>query len=215
MVQRFSLLLYTYSFPSQADVRTGAGRIVQWTAEPRETIVTPPPKLVSLHDAYLLLVMLGLFGCHHFYLRRPTFGFVCLLFPNVIWWLIDMVRLPGLVREANTRIEREFEAARRGETTNEKEKLLLSDAYALWRFPFGIFGKTREINLTVLLQSKYILGLKRLMSNLPDWFEWLKSKKLLFWSIEKVISSTYRRSAAVNWVRESAGKCTPTAIQRQ
>lgn len=85
----------------------------------------------SLVDAYLLCFVLGPLGAHHLYLRRPWFA---LLYFGTLglfgWgWLVDMIRLPCLVRDANFKL-------RYPETAHHRCKM---DAYLLW-FPMGLLG---------------------------------------------------------------------------
>lgn len=72
--------------------------------------------------AYLLLVFLGDFGAHRFYLGRPgsaiamlvltvvglatTFVFVgfVLLLAVLVWWVVDLFLTAGFVREHNARV---------------------------------------------------------------------------------------------------------------
>lgn len=77
----------------------------------------PPPKDTAI--AYVLLLFLGGFGAHYFYLRRPglaitmlclwwvgwlltalLIGYV-LLIAVIVWWIVDLFSLPGYVRAAN------------------------------------------------------------------------------------------------------------------
>lgn len=81
------------------------------------------PKSVGV--AYAFALLLGEFGAHRFYLGRPVsaiivmvlwltgiatawiiIGFV-LLVPAFIWWVIDLIMLPGMVREENARRPRQ------------------------------------------------------------------------------------------------------------
>ncbi|KAK7088166.1 uncharacterized protein [Littorina saxatilis] len=57
----------------------------------------------SLADAYILWFPCGLFGFHHFYLRNYGMGFLYLFTFGLlgIGWLVDIFRMPSMVREAN------------------------------------------------------------------------------------------------------------------
>lgn len=86
----------------------------------------------SLVEAYLLCLILGLLGAHHFYLRRPGFGCLYLFTFGLLGcgYVYDLFRMPCLVRDANRRMQ---------DPKNEDVKRL-DDAYGLW-FPFGLVGK--------------------------------------------------------------------------
>ncbi len=76
-----------------------------------------PPKSTLL--AYVLWLLLGGFGIHRFYLRRFGSGALMLILTVVgyattgvligfamliavgLWWLLDALLIPGLVRQAN------------------------------------------------------------------------------------------------------------------
>lgn len=83
----------------------------------------------SVAEAYLLCLILGVFGAHHFYLRRPGFGFLYLFSFGLLGCgpVYDLFRMPCLVRNAN----------RRSQVQDEKR---LDDAYGLW-FPGGLIGE--------------------------------------------------------------------------
>jgi len=73
--------------------------------------------------AYLLAILLGGFGAHHFYVGHvgAGIGFLLLwligwvttgilvgfflLFAAMIWWIIDLCLIPGYVRTANHRLQ--------------------------------------------------------------------------------------------------------------
>jgi len=57
----------------------------------------------NLLVAYILWLLLGIFGAHHFYLRRPLMGvlYLCTAGLFVIGWLIDLFTLPQQVDEYN------------------------------------------------------------------------------------------------------------------
>ncbi|KAK6184907.1 hypothetical protein SNE40_007261 [Patella caerulea] len=85
----------------------------------------------SVVDAYILCFVLGLTGAHHLYLRRPWF-FVAYLFTFGllgVGWLVDMFRIPCLVKDCNERLK---------DASKEKIRKKV-DAYLLW-FPFGLLG---------------------------------------------------------------------------
>lgn len=87
----------------------------------------------SVVEAYLLWLVLGLVGAHHFYLRRPFFGILYIFTFGLLGcgYLIDLFRMPYLVSQANKRLE----------STDHSldHKKNISDAYTLW-FPFGLLG---------------------------------------------------------------------------
>lgn len=86
----------------------------------------------SLVEAYILCLIFGLFGAHHFYLRRPGFGclYMCTFGLLGCGYIFDLLRMPCLVKNANRRLQ---------DRMLEDEKRL-DDAYGLW-FPFGLLGK--------------------------------------------------------------------------
>ncbi|XP_013400316.1 uncharacterized protein LOC106166334 [Lingula anatina] len=90
-------------------------------------------KKKSLLEAYLLWLVLGLFGAHHFYLHRPYFGVMYLTTVGLFGcgWVIDLFRMPILVKDANKRIEER--------TPIQLRKRSIGDAYALW-LPLGLWG---------------------------------------------------------------------------
>lgn len=55
-----------------------------------------PRMRVSLIEAYLLMIVLGIFGAHHFYLKRPRWGLLYFFTFGLLGagWLIDIFRLP-------------------------------------------------------------------------------------------------------------------------
>lgn len=85
----------------------------------------------SLVDAYLLAILLGIFGAHHLYLRRTVWGFLYLFTFGLfgVGWLIDLCRLPFLVSRFN----------KEASDHNLPKKKHLDDAYVLW-FPGGLLG---------------------------------------------------------------------------
>jgi len=74
---------------------------------------------------------LGLLGFHHFYLKRYGFGLLYFFTLGVggIGWLIDFIRMPHLVRDANRKIDR----------PEEFQPITVTDAYLTW-FPLGLLG---------------------------------------------------------------------------
>lgn len=79
----------------------------------------PTSQLKSAGIAYLLLILLGSFGAHRFYLRHTasavtmtalwwggwilTFAGIgiYLLGAVIIWWIIDLFLIPGMTRTTN------------------------------------------------------------------------------------------------------------------
>lgn len=82
----------------------------------------------------MLAIPFGLLGFHHFYLHRPGFGILYFFTFGLlgIGVVIDWVRLPYLVHDANNRL--------RNPRSVENEDKRLDDAYLLW-FVFGLLGK--------------------------------------------------------------------------
>ncbi|XP_041470854.1 uncharacterized protein LOC121420333 [Lytechinus variegatus] len=66
-------------------------------------------KKFHVDDAYLMWFPLGILGMHHFYLHRWGWGFAYFFTFGLlgIGWLIDICRIPRLVRFANERRSRE------------------------------------------------------------------------------------------------------------
>lgn len=104
----------------------------------------PPPSLPviitafplpakSLLDAYLLCIPLGFLGLHHFYLKRYGFGVLYFFTGGLlgIGWIVDMFRLPRLVRQTNRMLNNPAD--------DDFRRLSLCDAYLLW-FPLGLLG---------------------------------------------------------------------------
>ncbi|XP_071478635.1 uncharacterized protein [Diadema antillarum] len=85
---------------------------------------------LHLDTAYMLAFPLGVFGLHHFYMRRHFYGIVylCTLGLAGVGVLIDLVRLPRLFRHNQT-------CMKEVKTTVFR----LDDAFILW-FPLGILG---------------------------------------------------------------------------
>ena len=92
--------------------------------------------------AYLLWLFLGLFGGHHFYLRRKSVGviYLCTLGLLGIGWLVDVVRLPFLVARSNR--QKFAEETDDPKAFYLKYKKNLDDAY-LFAFPLGFLGVHR------------------------------------------------------------------------
>ncbi|CAG5118853.1 unnamed protein product [Candidula unifasciata] len=67
--------------------------------------------LKTLDDAYILWFPFGMLGFHHFYLQRPVWGFLYFFTFGLvgIGWLVDMCRIPYLVKQTNAKIEAENE----------------------------------------------------------------------------------------------------------
>lgn len=142
---------------------------------------TPVPKK-SILEAYLLLIVLGFFGGHHFYLRRPVWGILYFFSFGLLGagWLIDIFRLPVLVDRCNN------EASQNNPNLPKRKRL--DDAYVLW-FPGGFLGLhhfyLNNIGLGVLYLFTFgLLGVgwlidaclmpyhvKRANSNIPDSIE--------------------------------------------
>ncbi len=99
----------------------------------------------SLAIAYLLAIPLGWLGTHHFYLKRPGFGFLYLFTFGLFGfgWLFDWFRLPWLLKDANRRLQNPGDPPRK----------LLSDAWILWA-TLGSFGKKNILKL--FLQTNYL-----------------------------------------------------------
>lgn len=85
----------------------------------------------SLVEAYLLAATpFGFLGAHHFYLQRYHWGFLYVFTGALLGfgYIIDLFRLPCLVKQANENIR-----------NPRKDDKTISDAYTLW-FPFGLLG---------------------------------------------------------------------------
>ncbi|XP_012943818.1 uncharacterized protein LOC106013227 [Aplysia californica] len=59
----------------------------------------------TLDDAYMIWFPFGILGAHHFYLGRFTWGLIYMATAGVftIGWILDVFRMPILVRESNQR----------------------------------------------------------------------------------------------------------------
>jgi len=57
----------------------------------------------SVCEAYILCIPFGILGLHHFYLRRYVFGFLYFFTLGLggVGWIVDIFRMPQLVRYAN------------------------------------------------------------------------------------------------------------------
>lgn len=93
-----------------------------------------PRMRVSLIEAYLLMLVLGIFGAHHFYLKRPRWGLLYFFTFGLLGagWLIDIFRLPVLVSRCKK------EALQPDPNLAKKKRL--DDVYVLW-FPGGLIGR--------------------------------------------------------------------------
>ena len=100
-----------------------------------DPLVPPQNGPKKLIEAYLLCFPLGLFGAHHFYLRRYGFGVLYFFTFGLLGcgFVADMIRMPWLVKQANKRLTQDASVRR-------MEPKSLSDAYVLW-FPLGLFGE--------------------------------------------------------------------------
>ncbi|XP_071941122.1 uncharacterized protein [Antedon mediterranea] len=98
------------------------------------TVERSPYRTKSLLDAYILLIPLGFFGAHHFYLRRPGWGVLYLFTFGLLGlgWLLDIFRMPNLVQNANNKDIY-------GETSTQKFDLL--DTWVIGFCPItGLLG---------------------------------------------------------------------------
>lgn len=95
---------------------------------------------VSLIEAYLLMIVLGIFGAHHFYLKRPRWGLLYFFTFGLLGagWLIDIFRLPVLVSRCNK------EASQPDPNLAKKKRL--DDVYVLW-VPGGLIGRSYNTTL--------------------------------------------------------------------
>ncbi len=78
------------------------------TATPSPANASRPLKDVGI--AYLLWFFLGIFGGHHFYLRKPIWGLIYLFTAGLlgVGWLIDAFLIPTYTRSANWRISKGY-----------------------------------------------------------------------------------------------------------
>ncbi|KAL3885058.1 hypothetical protein ACJMK2_025156 [Sinanodonta woodiana] len=91
----------------------------------------PLAETKSVVDAYILGIVFGCLGAHHFYLRRIGFGVLYFFTFGLfgVGYLIDLFRMPYLVAMTNKEIA----------DPKLRNKANISDAYVLW-FPCGILG---------------------------------------------------------------------------
>ena len=88
-----------------------------------DTESAAPQGRKTLSTAMLLAVFLGPFGAHRFYMGRRGSATMMLmlavtlvgLLVTALWLLIDLPRLPAMVRRHNTALERRRALARRSE----------------------------------------------------------------------------------------------------
>lgn len=99
-----------------------------------------PRMRVSLIEAYLLMLVLGIFGAHHFYLKRPRWGLLYFFTFGLLGagWLIDIFRLPVLVSRCKK------EALQPDPNLAKKKRL--DDVYVLW-VPGGLIGRSYNTTL--------------------------------------------------------------------
>lgn len=92
-------------------------------------------KRKSATVAQALALSLGMFGAHHFYLRRPFFGVAYFLTLGLcgVGYIVDLFRVGSLVDEINNSVEEKEDQFDVDEKTN-------IDAYVLW-FPCGLLGR--------------------------------------------------------------------------
>ncbi|XP_059157171.1 uncharacterized protein LOC131941724 isoform X2 [Physella acuta] len=64
-------------------------------------------KTKTVDDAYILWLPWGFLGFHHFYLDRPLWGFLYFFTLGLlgIGWLVDLFRIPSLVKSVNKKNE--------------------------------------------------------------------------------------------------------------
>ncbi|XP_072174254.1 uncharacterized protein [Diadema setosum] len=114
------------------------------------TVVPFDSKPGGLNKSIILAVILcvpivGLFGLHHFYLKRSFFGwvYVCTLGLCGLGWLVDCFRIRSLVANCN---DYQHEAHLRGfhlyssRYPGPLHSVSLVDAYLLWLPPVGLLG---------------------------------------------------------------------------
>mmetsp|Transcript_17882 Transcript_17882/g.35280 ORF Transcript_17882/g.35280 Transcript_17882/m.35280 type:complete len:344 (+) Transcript_17882:38-1069(+) len=91
---------------------------------------------VSLADAYLLTIILGIVGAHQFYLGRIKWGLLYTLTLGFLGWgvLIDLIRMPELVASR----EKHLSEYGHNNFFFEPQGSLgrLTDSYVLWAFGF-------------------------------------------------------------------------------
>ena len=98
----------------------------------------PPPQTStvpfrSLTLSYILACPLGILGLHHFYLGRHRFGvlYLCTGGMLMMGWILDLVRMPCLVRQTNRRLQGQQDTRFRDP----------QDAYMMLLPPFGLLGE--------------------------------------------------------------------------
>lgn len=113
--------------------------------------------------AYILWLLLGIFGVHHFYLRRDRHAFVwwATLGGFGIGWLSDFLRLPEYVEEANEE-ERDNE-------NNEAEIQIQNEARSRRRRE--VPPKVSLMRFCGMFLLGYIFGTLMQFSWPPEWFE--------------------------------------------
>ncbi|XP_072174389.1 uncharacterized protein [Diadema setosum] len=121
------------------------GTMPQYTDEVYLTPCTTMKDKSASMARILCYPILGLFGLHHFYLRRRFFGWVylCTFGLFFLGWLIDWFRIGKLVKQCNEHIS---EARGRGHWIHSKKypgylsPKQFSDVLILWLPPTGLFG---------------------------------------------------------------------------
>lgn len=88
------------------------------------------PKKYHSDDAYILWLSFGLFGFHHFYLKRYRWGFVYALTLGLfgIGWIVDAYRIPYLVKQLNVQSEEEGDITNVVSTIHKRRGSFLSGA---------------------------------------------------------------------------------------
>lgn len=127
---------YPRQIPNYNTIYTGANAVPGPAFNPKlsqdaNRILLADTTKKSLVESYLLWLVFGLLGAHHFYLRRTEWGILYFLTGGLMGcgWLIDLFRMPYLVSQVNNRSQDE----------NSVKRKNISDTYTLW-FPFGLLG---------------------------------------------------------------------------